>query len=50
MSTLSSNSATTHEKPCAEPERIARMPLTVLTASSIGRVTSCSTASADAPG
>ena len=50
MSTLSSNSATTHELPCEDPERIVRMPLTVFTASSMGRVTSCSTASAEAPG
>ena len=46
----SSNSTITRENPSRENERMLLMPLIVLITSSIGRVTSCITASDDAPG
>ena len=49
-SILSSNSTITRENPSRENERILLIPLMVLIASSMGRVTSCITASEDAPG
>jgi len=50
MLTVRWNSTPTPERPSKEELRIALMPPTVFAASSIGRVTSFSTCSGEAPG